>query len=301
MSSSSIGQLVDRLGQAEDDAVVAPHQLDLHAPPLAEAVLQGHRPRRVHLGAERREDADPPVADLVAEPLDDDRAVVGHDAGGLGLLVEVGDEVARPPARRGRARRAARASASAGGRARSSRTNSPDGPAQLERAARARRRARTASSRAGPGAGRDDHLLEGDVLDAPGGRAEQERLARAALVDHLLVELADPGAVGQEDARTGPRSGMVPALVTARRWAPGAAAHGALHPVPHDAGPQLGELLGRVAARRAGRARRRAPRRTARRSWPRRRTTAARSSTGHSSSAHMATICWASTSSGLRG
>ena len=51
-------------------------------------------------------------------------------------------------------------------------------------------------------------------------RAEQERLARAALVDHLLVELADPGAVGQEDAVKSPRSGMVPPLVTARRWAP---------------------------------------------------------------------------------
>ena len=40
-----------------------------------------------------RQHAHPPVADLVAEALDDDRAVVGHGAGGLGLLVEVGDEV----------------------------------------------------------------------------------------------------------------------------------------------------------------------------------------------------------------
>ena len=92
-----VGQLVDRLGQADHDAVVAPHELDRHAPPLAEAVLEGHGPRRVHLGAERREHADPPVADLVAEPLDHDRAVVGHHAGGLGLLVEVGDEVGGGP------------------------------------------------------------------------------------------------------------------------------------------------------------------------------------------------------------
>ena len=67
------------------------------APPLAEPVLEGHGPRRVHLGAERRQHADPPVADLVAEALDDDRAVVGHRPGGLGLLVEVGDEVGGRP------------------------------------------------------------------------------------------------------------------------------------------------------------------------------------------------------------
>ncbi len=40
------------------------------------------------------QDADPPVADLVLEPLDHDGAVVGHGAGGLGLLGQVLDEVA---------------------------------------------------------------------------------------------------------------------------------------------------------------------------------------------------------------
>ena len=44
-----------------------------------------------------REHAHAPVADLVPEPLDHDRAVVGHHAGGLGLLVEVGDEVRGGP------------------------------------------------------------------------------------------------------------------------------------------------------------------------------------------------------------
>lgn len=46
----------------------------------------------------------PPVAELVAEPLDDHRAVVRDVAGGLPLLVEVGDEVGGGPgvqARRG--------------------------------------------------------------------------------------------------------------------------------------------------------------------------------------------------------
>ena len=88
-------QLVGGLGQSQDDAVVAPHRLDRHVVVVGEAPLDGHRPRGVDRRAERAEDADPPVADLVAEPLDDDRAVVGDDAGGLGLLVEVLQQVAR--------------------------------------------------------------------------------------------------------------------------------------------------------------------------------------------------------------
>ena len=100
MSSGSIwnassGHLVGGLGQAQHDAVVAPHRLDRHVVAVGEAALDRHRPRRVHRRAERAEHAHAPVADLVAEALDDDRAVVGHDAGRLGLLVDVLQEVAR--------------------------------------------------------------------------------------------------------------------------------------------------------------------------------------------------------------
>ena len=66
---------------------------------------------------------------------------------------------------------------------------------------------------------RDRDPLEGDVLDAPRARPEQERLAGAALVDHLLVELADPQPSGR-NTPNGPRSGMVPPLVTASRFEP---------------------------------------------------------------------------------
>src|ERR1044071_3020845 len=45
--------------------------------------------------AERRQDAEPPVADLVAEALDDDRAVARDDARGLLLLDQEVHEVAR--------------------------------------------------------------------------------------------------------------------------------------------------------------------------------------------------------------
>ena len=50
---------------------------------------------------------------------------------------------------------------------------------------------------------RDEHAVVGDVLDAPRARAEGEQVADARLVDHLLVELADPApgtlAGGEED------------------------------------------------------------------------------------------------------
>src|SRR5205807_64586 len=49
------------------------------------------------------------------------------------------------------------------------------------------------------GRGSDDHPVAGDLLDPPGSRAEQERVAGTRLVDHLLVELADAPAVGERD------------------------------------------------------------------------------------------------------
>ncbi len=95
---------------------------------------------------------DPPVADLVAEALDDDRAVVGHGAGGLGLLVEVLQEVAGGEV----VEAVALAEPVEGGRRRGVAHLAHElahGPARARAAGRARRRARTASSRAGPGAG----------------------------------------------------------------------------------------------------------------------------------------------------
>ena len=98
-----------------------------------------------------------------------------------------------------------------------------------------------------PGRRRDDHPVAGDVLDPPGRRAEQERLAGARLVDHLLVELADPAAVGQVDAveaAVGDRAGVGDGELTGA-LAPADGARGA---VPGDPRAQLGEALGRVAA-----------------------------------------------------
>ena len=118
--------------------------------------------------------------------------------------------------------------------------------AELERAADAlalpeRHQARDA------GSGRDEHAVARDLLDAPRRGAEEERLARAGLVDHLLVELADAAAalheIDAEEAAVGDRAGVrdrEPARALAPAQEPGDA-------VPGDARPQLGELLRRVA------------------------------------------------------
>ena len=202
---------------------------------------QRERPGRVHAAAERREHAQPPVADLVAEALDDDRAVGRHHARGLLLLAQVGRRGSWPRARRGRSRRPA-----------------PRGPVHraagelADRAAQLRGAADAVAAperhRAGHARrGRHDHAVARDLLDAPGGGAEQEGLARPRLVDHLLVQLAHAPAVGQVHAveaavgdRAGVRHRQLPRAL--------AGADGVLHAVPHDSRPQLGELLGGVAA-----------------------------------------------------
>ena len=52
-----------------------------------------------------------------------------------------------------------------------------------------------------PGAGETMTWSRRDLFDAPGGGAEEERFARAAFVDHLLVEFADARAAhAEEDA-----------------------------------------------------------------------------------------------------
>ena len=220
------------VGQPDRDAVVGPERLDLDAERLAHPPLDRERPRRVDAAAERREDADPPVADLVAEALDDDGAVGRDHAGGGLLVVEVVREVG------GRQLVEVAEPAGAGRLA--------DGPAELVGpsdpvALPERHPARHARRR------RHQHPVAGDLLDPPRRRPELEDLAGAGLVDHLLVELAHPCAgVGQEDAvepavRDRPaRRDRQPAGVVAP-------ADDAGGPVPDHPRPKLRELVGRIA------------------------------------------------------
>ena len=81
------------VGQVQRDAVVRPDEVDLEPERLAQACRERERPRRVDACPERREDAQPPVADLVAEALDDDRPVGREHAGRVLLLAEECQEV----------------------------------------------------------------------------------------------------------------------------------------------------------------------------------------------------------------
>ena len=234
------------VGEVQDDAVVRPQRVRLDAVLLAQQRPQREAPGGVHPRAEGREHAEPPVADLVAEALDDDRAVGGQDAGRDLLLAQVVDQ---------RARGALVAGVEAGQalhralvvERRELALQAADGAAELDRPpgllALPERHLRGLAGRGG-----DDHAVALDLLDAPGRRAEQEDLALARLVHHLLVELADaPAAVDQEDAveaAVGDRARVrdrdpLRAL---------AGAQDAGRALPDDARPQLGELVRRVAA-----------------------------------------------------
>ena len=119
------------------------------------------------------------------------------------------------------------------------------GPSELERPAHGvglpeRHLARLARGR------RDEHAVVTDLLDAPARRAEEERLADAALEHHLLVELADACAgtvlAGEVDTiqsaiRNRPAVGDGDATRALTRG------HDVLEPVPRQPRPQVGEVV----------------------------------------------------------
>ena len=247
------------LGQPDRDPVVRPDRLDLHPEPLPDARLERQRPRRVDAATERRQQAEPPVAQLVAEALDDDPLVGRQCAGRLALVVEVGEQVGR-----GALVEVVRLAQSGGrGRpallaARQVRLELADErahrPPELDRppdrvAVPERELARHAGRRA------DDDPVVGDLLDAPAAGAEHDDVAvhpGPELVDHLLVELADapagrPGLADHEHAeqaaiRDRPAAGHGDDPRVA------AALDDVGHAVPDDARLELGELVGRVGA-----------------------------------------------------
>ncbi|GBD46039.1 hypothetical protein HRbin41_00858 [bacterium HR41] len=144
----------------------------------------------MHPPAPGGEHAQPPVADLVPEALDDHSAVGREGAGRSTLLAQVGDEVAR---------RALVKVAAARERGRIGVGRLAD-----ELTDRAPQLARSPGALTAPegnhpgqaGRRRDDHPIVGDLFDPPGGRTEQKGLTGARLVNHLLIELADTAPVG---------------------------------------------------------------------------------------------------------
>jgi hypothetical protein len=186
------------------------------------------------------EHADAPIADLIAEALDHDGAVAGQHARGGLLFAQVGQQVARGPLvqvvvalERGRV--LLDRPAGEGADRLAELLGAPDRVALPE-----------GHRAGGAGRGGDDHTVAADLLDPPGGGTEHERLARAGLVDHLLVQLAHAAPVGQgdrEQAAIGDGSGV------GHGQLPGALARadGAGHAVPDDPRAQLPELLRRIA------------------------------------------------------
>ena len=188
------------LGEVERDPVVRPDRLHVEPERLAQAGGERHPPGRVHAAAERRQDADAPVADLVAEALDDDRAVGGDDAGRRRLLAQEREQVLRRARVEVVVARAAASSAFVVGERDELARSAADLLAELVRAADALALPERHDAGHARG-GRDDDAVAGDLLDPPGRGAEHERLALTRLVDHLLVELADATTAVDRDGR----------------------------------------------------------------------------------------------------
>ncbi len=236
--------------QPQHDAVVRVHDLRVHAVPLAEPGGQGERPGGVHLGPERRVDHDPPVAQLVAEPLDEDGPVVRDVTARAALLLHVRQDVVRRPG------------VEAGGEQPEPgvlRRESADLPE--ERAQRTPQFQRAAQLVALPErqpprdsrGRRDQDPVPGDVLDPPGRGAQGEDVADPGLVHHLLVQLTDPAAAllrigaGQEDPEE-PAVGDGAAGRHGESLGAGAARDRTGDPVPDHPRAQLGEGVGRIAS-----------------------------------------------------
>ncbi len=236
--------------KAQHDAVVGVHDLRVHAVPLGELGAERQRPRGVHLGAEGGVHHHPPVAELVAEALHDDRPVVRDMAAGLALLLQVREHIVRRPGVQARGEEA-EAGVVLGQRTDLAQEGAQR-PAQFERAAQLVTFPEGQPARY-PRGGGDQDAVAGDVLDAPGTGAEREDIADAGLVDHLLVELTDPAAallgVGAreedtEEAAVGDRA----AGGDGEALGAGPAGDLAGDAVPHHARAKLGEGVGRVAA-----------------------------------------------------
>ena len=238
------------VGEADDESIVAPHRLDLDLQLVAHLRRHGHGPGRVNASAERREYADPPVAEVVEHALDHDRTIVGDGAGSGLLILEVLEKVSRCQFAEVVFRRQAlhgggglhgadlaheRADSLTEGHRALGGIGLPEG--HLSGLARCRR---------------DQHTVVSDLLDAPGGRAEEKRLADARLEHHLFIELADAGALHffatnkkhAEEAAIGdrPATGDGDALRTRPRR------EDVCHAIPRNARPQLGEFIRGVEA-----------------------------------------------------
>ena len=189
----------------------------------------------------RSQDAHPPTTDLVTEPLDHNRPIIRDRTRGVCLIPQESNDVAGRKLIKIMSLAQARYGV---GLLAYLADELPQSPAEFARPTR-------------PAALPERHLgfctrsrghhdtLEGDVLDPPRGRSQQEDLPGTTLVDHLLVEFPDPRTVGQEHTEGTPvrdraRVGNSQAL----RALPAPQRRSGT--IVHDSGSEPRELLGRV-------------------------------------------------------
>ena len=245
-----VGRLVG-LRDPEHHAVVGPDRLDVGGARLLQPREHGRGPGGMDPRAPGRQDADPPVADLVDVPLDDERAVARHLPRRLPLVAQIRHEIRRGPGieavpvpqaplRVGALRRRQLAGQLADRRAELRGPTRPVAVPEGHLPGKAGRR-------------RHEDAVVGDLVDPPGGGAEHEDVAGLRLEHHLLVELADPETPARVPAR---QEHAVETPVRDRPRVddrdpprPLARAHLAANPIPGDAGPKLRELVRGIAAR----------------------------------------------------
>ena len=193
-------------------------------------------------------DADPPVPELVGEALDDHLPVGGQSAGRRLLIMQIVDQVVggpvvQPVTEQHRlgvlgTHRCELADEAADGVTQFGRTTRC--VALPERQAAGHTRSR-----------RDLDLIMGDGLDPPAGGAEGDHVTDPGLVDHLLVELADPSAGALADQEDAEEATVGDGAAGRDRQplspSPGLQQIGVA--MPDQPRPQFGEILARIAAR----------------------------------------------------
>ena len=198
----------------------------------------------MHARAERRVDRHAPVAELVAEPFDDDGAIVRQRARGLPLLLEVGEQVVGGPVIESGVGEPLAQARRVGARPQ----ELPEGATEFDRAtdriAVPERQPRDLA-----GCGGDDDAIGSDLLDPPGARPECEDVAHARLVDHLLVEFAHTAVGAHEHDRIQAAIGDGAAAHDREALRARTRMHDVVVAVPDDARPQLGEVVAWVLAR----------------------------------------------------
>ena len=236
------------VGQPHDDAVVGGGGLFVDAVAVIQPLADRQRQRPVHPQAVRGVQDDPPVAEFVAEPFDHQRGVRRHRRGGLALLIDQLPQIVD--------RKVVETDLPAAGF-----ELLPIQPRQLpgERADRRAELRRPADPVAAPERQprrlprrrNHQHPVVSDFGDAPTGRAQRDHVTGAGLVDHLLVEFADPRRLlgvrrgGQVDGEQ-PAVGDRTAGGDGQPLGAGPGGQGPGVAVIDDARTQLGEVGGRV-------------------------------------------------------